>query len=120
MRIVLNPPNMGSLRVNLVVRNHVLHGTILAESLAARDLILDHLPQLKENLQQQGVQVGELEVNVEQGNEQTPQQFQSDADREAPSFPLTAPPDTRSEQSEANDAEPRIRSAQLQVLDLVA
>ncbi len=120
MRIVLNPPNLGSLRVNLVVRDHVLHGTILAESLAARDLILDHLPQLKENLQQQGVQVGELEVNVEQGNEQASQQFQSDADREAPSFSSIAPPETRSERSEPNEAEPRIRSAQLQVLDLVA
>ena len=120
MRIVLNPPNLGSLRVNLVVRNHVLHGTILAESLAARDLILNHLPQLKESLQQQGVQVGEFEVNVEQGKEQASQQFQSDADREAPSFPSTAPPETRSERSEPNEAEPRIRSAQLQVLDLVA
>jgi flagellar hook-length control protein FliK len=67
LRLTLNPPRLGELRVELTVRNHVLGAAFQAESAAARELILGHLESLKEALEAQGLQVGEFQVHVENG-----------------------------------------------------
>jgi flagellar hook-length control protein FliK len=120
LRVVLNPPHLGSVRVNLSLQDGVLNGNIQAESMAARDFILNHLQSLKDSLESQGIEVGDFDVNVEQGMDQ--QAHGSDRDAgparsKAQAFRLD---DVRQADPEANDVGMQIRSARLQVIDLVA
>ncbi len=70
LRLRLNPPNLGGLRVDLSVRQGVLQGKIQAENPAARDLLVAQLDRLKAALEAQGLQVGEFQVGVDQSFQQ--------------------------------------------------
>ncbi|MBF0294047.1 MAG: flagellar hook-length control protein FliK [Magnetococcales bacterium] len=68
VRITLNPRELGSLDMRLVVddRNQV-HLMITTDSEAARDLLRGQLPQLRESLARQALGLGEVTVHVEDG-----------------------------------------------------
>lgn len=85
IRIVLEPPELGQIKVDLAVRQHVVTGKLQAESAAARDLILAHLGSLKEALESQGIPVGDFQVNVENAFEQAQREAErGHGRREAP------------------------------------
>lgn len=115
IKIVLNPPNLGELRVDLSVRQHVLHGTLQAESVAAKDLILSNLQSLREGLEGQGIRVGEFSVQVDPSF----QQAQQDA-RQAPAHPPATAAAQDSEDEPSGPVQERLRSARIQVFDVVA
>jgi flagellar hook-length control protein FliK len=63
--MILSPPRLGSVKVDLVMKDQVMHGKLLTESVAAREAVQSQLQGLKDHLQSQGIQVGELEVGVD-------------------------------------------------------
>jgi flagellar hook-length control protein FliK len=66
LRLRLNPPSLGDLKVDLTVRKGVLEGRLTAESQQARDQLAAHMERLKEQLAAQGLNVGEFQVGVDQ------------------------------------------------------
>ncbi len=70
VRILLDPPRLGSVRVSMNIKDGVLNASFETQSQAARHIIAQDLPNLKIALEQQGIEVGEFSVNVEQGESQ--------------------------------------------------
>jgi len=65
IRLTLRPAHLGSLSIDLSLRNSVLRGIIRTETTAARELILRQLDRLREALEGRGLRVGDLQVQVE-------------------------------------------------------
>ncbi len=65
-RIALKPEHLGSLRVQISTDNNVVSIKIMTEFSMARDLLESHLPQLKAELQQQGLDVEEFDVSFDE------------------------------------------------------
>lgn len=65
MRIMLQPPRLGSVRVELVVRNGALTASFETQTQAARHVISGNLAHLKAALESQGIEVEGLNVSVE-------------------------------------------------------
>ena len=61
-RIALKPDHLGSLRVQIITENNTVSIKIMTEFSMARDLLESHLPQLKMELQQQGLEVEKFDV----------------------------------------------------------
>jgi flagellar hook-length control protein FliK len=64
VRLRLSPPELGSLRLELSVRDGVMSARLEAETAAARNLLLDNLPVLRERLAEQNVKVEQFDVDV--------------------------------------------------------
>ncbi len=64
LRLKLNPPELGSLRLEIQVRGGVLTARAEAETSTARNLLLDNLPALRERLAQQDIKVQQFEVDL--------------------------------------------------------
>jgi flagellar hook-length control protein FliK len=116
IKIALNPPELGELKVDLSVRQHVLYGTLQTDSDSAKQTILSHLQSLKDSLQQQGIQVGEFQVQVDPSFQQSAQQNPNDG---RPHSGAAAPPGAASD-ALAGSVEERLRSSRLQLFDVVA
>jgi flagellar hook-length control protein FliK len=71
VRLRLSPPELGSLRVELTVRDGVLSARLEAETSAARNLLLDNLPALRERLAEQNIKVEKFDVDVRDERRQT-------------------------------------------------
>jgi flagellar hook-length control protein FliK len=76
VKMLLHPMKLGLLRVDLTVHDGVLSASMKTETQAARNLLLSTLGQLKDSLEQQGVQVGRIDVFVDQGAAQASAHFQ--------------------------------------------
>lgn len=85
-RIALKPDHLGSIRLQIATDNGTVSIKILTEFPMARDLLEAHLPQLKADLQQQGLDLEEFNVNLD--NEE--QHFRREDRRQqgAPRSPL--------------------------------
>ncbi len=115
IRISLNPPHLGELKVDLTVRQHVLHGTLQAETVAAKEMLLSNLQQLRDSLAEQGVQVGEFQVQVDPSFQQA---MQEESDDGRPRGDAASYGQGLSEEP-AGSVQERLRSARIQVLDVV-
>lgn len=62
VRLRLHPPELGSLRLELTVRNGQMHARLETETEAARNLLLDNLPGLKERLAGHQIRVERFDV----------------------------------------------------------
>ncbi len=74
LRLRLHPPELGALRLDVQVRGGVMHARIEAEQSAARTMLMDGLPMLRERLAEQGIRVEQFDVGVldqRAGGEQT-------------------------------------------------
>ncbi len=65
----LNPQELGSVNVNLVMENGVITGKFLVDSEDAKNMLLGNLNDLKYQLESAGVSVGEFSVNVDNQHE---------------------------------------------------
>jgi flagellar hook-length control protein FliK len=80
IRLRLSPPELGSLKVEVAVRNGVMTARMEAENNTARSLLLDNLPALKERLSAQNIKVERFDVDVRQdGRGQGSANAQSDS-----------------------------------------
>ena len=64
-RIALKPDHLGSIRLQIATDNGIVNIKIMAEFPMARDLLEAHLPQLKADLQQQGLDLEEFNVTLD-------------------------------------------------------
>jgi flagellar hook-length control protein FliK len=66
VQVRLSPPELGALRIELTVHQGALSARLEAETPAARNLLLDNLPALRERLAQQEVRVERFDVDLRQ------------------------------------------------------
>jgi len=64
VRLKLYPPELGSLRLEIHVRDGALSARAEAETSTTRNLLLDHLPLLRERLASQGVKIERFDVDL--------------------------------------------------------
>jgi flagellar hook-length control protein FliK len=64
LQLRLSPPDLGSLRLELTVKDGVMIANMETETPAARRLLLDHLPALRDRLAEQNVRVERFDVDV--------------------------------------------------------
>jgi len=64
VQVRLSPPELGNLRIELVVQNGVMTARLEAETPAARNALLDNLPALRERLAQQDIRVEKFDVDL--------------------------------------------------------
>ena len=75
--VIVDPPALGRISVELTEGTSGVEASIKVASEQIRQLVQDQLSELRMNLSQQGVQVAEFTVDVQQdngGNQQNPQQ----------------------------------------------
>jgi flagellar hook-length control protein FliK len=68
-RIELKPDFLGHIRMQVISENHLVTVKILAQHGFVKDMIESNVHQLKADLQQQGLEVGKLEVSVSRDSE---------------------------------------------------
>lgn len=64
LRLRLHPPELGSLSLEVVTRHGSLTARIETDTHAARSLLMDHLHELRDRLDQQGVRIERFDVDV--------------------------------------------------------
>ena len=64
IQVRLSPPDLGSVKIELAMQNGVLSAKLEAETPAARNLLLDSLPALRERLAQQDIRIDKFDVDV--------------------------------------------------------
>lgn len=88
VQIRLAPPELGSLKIQMTVKDGVMSANLEADNANARRLLLDHLPTLRDRLAEQNIRVDRFDVDVRQennggqanprGSNQNPYQQQAD------------------------------------------
>lgn len=68
LRIRLHPPELGALRLEVMVRNGAMSARLEAETEAARTLLLDHLPMLRERLAEHNLRIDRFDVQWSGGS----------------------------------------------------
>ncbi|HBG48451.1 MAG TPA: hypothetical protein DDW90_02890 [Cyanobacteria bacterium UBA9971] len=68
INIILRPENLGKVNINLVSQNGVLTAQITAENHQVKDILNKGLEILKQNMADQGINVGKMVVNVQEPN----------------------------------------------------
>ncbi|MBC8354142.1 MAG: flagellar hook-length control protein FliK [Planctomycetes bacterium] len=64
LRLRLSPPELGSLTLEVKVQSGVVSARVEADSSAARSLLLENLPLLRERLAEQGMRVDQFDVDL--------------------------------------------------------
>lgn len=64
VRLRLSPPELGSLRLEISVRDGAMTARVEAETQAARSLLLDNLPLLRDRLARQDIQIEQFNVDL--------------------------------------------------------
>ena len=68
LRLRLSPPELGALRLEVAVRDGVMHARLEAESSGTRALLLESLPALRERLAQQDIRLERFDVDLKGGS----------------------------------------------------
>ncbi len=63
-KIRLQPESLGSVRINLVTENSNVCAKIVVDNLTTKQIIQSNLPQLKESLSQQGLNLEKLDISL--------------------------------------------------------
>jgi flagellar hook-length control protein FliK len=64
IRLRLNPPELGSLQLEITVRKGVMKARVETETPAAKNLLMDNLSLLRDRLAQQDIQVQQFDVEL--------------------------------------------------------
>jgi len=68
LQLRLSPPELGSLKIQLTVKDGVMSAALEADNSTARRLLLDHLPALRDRLAEQNIRIERFDVDVRQEN----------------------------------------------------
>ena len=63
-RLLITPPELGKLDIDLTVKNGHIHASLSAENVAVKEIIEANFNQLKQQLNDQGLTLDKFEVNV--------------------------------------------------------
>jgi flagellar hook-length control protein FliK len=88
IRIRLSPPDLGSMRLEISVRNGVMTAHVQTETETARNMLLDHLPQLRERLADHNIKIDYFDVELtNQSRSGMQQNFADNAYQRQPAAP---------------------------------
>ena len=82
LQVRLSPPELGHLRIELTIQQGVLSASLETETTAARNVLLDNLPALRDRLAEQGIRVERFDVDVSSDDEQQRGQAPGDPTRQ--------------------------------------
>lgn len=68
VKILLHPPHLGALRIEVAVRDGIVFARMETESNAARHQLQQHSNDLRQSLEDQGLSLGRMSVSVSQGD----------------------------------------------------
>lgn len=92
IRLRLSPPHLGSLKVDLKMDGDTMHARLETETEAARQLIVDSLPGLRDRLSEQGIRIETFEVDLQKDRPfQQDRQSDQQPNQERPRQPIIAP-----------------------------
>jgi len=84
VRLRLSPPELGSLRVSVRLQDGVLHARVEAETEAARQILTQNLPSLRDRLAEQNIRVERFDVELMDRQADSPSdQHRSSSDRDS-------------------------------------
>ncbi|MFJ5622110.1 flagellar hook-length control protein FliK [Peribacillus loiseleuriae] len=78
--IQLNPEHLGSMRIELIQKNHVMVARIMATTAQAKEMLESQLSGLKHSLVSQGIQVEKIEISQQLSTFTQERFFQRDSD----------------------------------------
>ncbi len=90
MKLRLSPPELGALRIELSVSNGALSARLETENPAARAILLDNLPALRERLAEQQIRIDQFDVDVNGGQHDGAPDWQGADDQRQASSRSTA------------------------------
>ena len=74
IQLRLSPPELGSLKIEISVKQGVMTAQLETDTTVARNLLLDNLPALRERLAEQNISIEKFDVDVrDEGSQQDPQ-----------------------------------------------
>jgi flagellar hook-length control protein FliK len=68
LQLRLSPPELGSLKLQLTVKDGVMSAQMETENASARRVLLEHLPSLRDRLAEQNIRIERFDVDVRQEN----------------------------------------------------
>ncbi len=81
VRLKLHPAELGSLRIEITVKNGALSARVEAETTTAQSLLVENLPLLRERLADQGIKVERFDVGVADQSQGGPSERSDGGDR---------------------------------------
>jgi flagellar hook-length control protein FliK len=84
LQLRLSPPELGSLRLELTVKDGVMTAALETETASARRVLLDHLPALRDRLAEQNIRVERFDVEVRRDNSEGQSDPRAPHDRQQP------------------------------------
>jgi flagellar hook-length control protein FliK len=124
VQLRLSPPELGSLRLELSMHNGVMTAAVETETPAARQILLDHLPALRDRLAEQNIRIERFDVDVRQensGGQTDPRASQQEQRQHQPQQPNSGhaggrPTTTQAPTSDAPHVLTRFTNSELNVL----
>jgi flagellar hook-length control protein FliK len=124
VQLRLSPPELGSLRLELSTQNGVMTAAVETETPAARQILLDHLPALRDRLAEQNIRIERFDVDVRQensGGQSDPRSSQQEQRQHQPQQPNPRhdsgrPAATHAPTSDAPPVLTRLTNSELNVL----
>ena len=104
LRLRLHPPELGSLQLEITVKNGAMTARVEADTPAARTLLLDNLPALRERLAAQDIKVERFDVDLSDRSADGSPQFPGDHPQSEDRPDSDAPHTDDSRQAETENA----------------
>ncbi len=70
VQLRLSPPELGSLKIEISVKQGALTATLETETVSARNALLDNLPALRERLAEQNIRIEQFDVDLNRDGQQ--------------------------------------------------
>lgn len=90
MIINMHPPELGRVKVNLVSDNGRLSAVLHTENQQVQGILDRNLPQLRQSLQEQGLDIADLGVNLDSGGQEGNSEFEGEKGGTFQGHPLKA------------------------------
>ncbi len=103
VRIQLDPPELGRVRIDIRMRDDVLLLNVETDTAAGRDLLKSRLTELREALQQQGIVVERANVELREAVQEAPQNREQQQSSQSDQHPNQEAPGQPAHQSQDSD-----------------
>lgn len=115
VKILLRPEHLGEVSLKISTQNGIVTAQFIAESQKVKEIIESNFNQLKDMLNEQGVDVGALEVNVSDKGQQEFNQFQDMQQKSSKRMEniIGKSFDEESEQNEVKNEKVKLKNSQV-------
>lgn len=116
IQLKLSPPELGALRMTITVEQGVVSAKVETESAAARNILLDNLPALRERLAEQEIRVEKFDVDVGRDNQPNDPQGQFSSQDQGSESALNNAPRRSIQETTAADVAAEATQEQRQIV----